>query len=101
LVGLLAILARYELNEVHLECGAVLAGAILCANLVDELVVYMAPVVLGDEGRGLFHLPGLKRMAERIELELTEVRGVGRDLRLTLRPRLPTPRAPATDLITG
>jgi diaminohydroxyphosphoribosylaminopyrimidine deaminase/5-amino-6-(5-phosphoribosylamino)uracil reductase len=85
----LAILARYELNEVHLECGALLAGAMLRANLVDELVVYMAPTVLGDEARGLFHLPGLRRMAERIDLELTEARTVGRDLRLTLRPAAP------------
>ncbi|MFO7603154.1 MAG: bifunctional diaminohydroxyphosphoribosylaminopyrimidine deaminase/5-amino-6-(5-phosphoribosylamino)uracil reductase RibD [Gammaproteobacteria bacterium] len=78
-------LARRDINEVHLECGATLSGAMLQAGLIDELVIYMAPVLLGDAGRGLFHLPGLERMADRLPLEIFEQRQVGRDWRLRAR----------------
>ncbi len=84
LPAVLAELGRREINEVHLECGARLAGAALAAGLVDELVLYVAPLLLGDAARGLFHLPGLKRMSQRVELQLLELRAVGRDWRLRL-----------------
>jgi diaminohydroxyphosphoribosylaminopyrimidine deaminase/5-amino-6-(5-phosphoribosylamino)uracil reductase len=54
---------------------------------VDEIVVYMAPVVLGDAARGLFNLPPLARMCDRCEFEWRDVARIGDDLRLTLRPR--------------
>jgi diaminohydroxyphosphoribosylaminopyrimidine deaminase/5-amino-6-(5-phosphoribosylamino)uracil reductase len=76
-------LGRAEFNEVLVESGPTLNGALLRAGLVDEWIVYMAPVVLGDGGRGLFHLPELTRMADRYELALKEVRQVGRDIRMT------------------
>ncbi len=79
-------LARREINEVLIESGPILAGAALQAGLVDELILYLAPHLMGDAGVGLVHLPGLTRMAERIPLEIIEVRQVGRDLRLRLRP---------------
>jgi diaminohydroxyphosphoribosylaminopyrimidine deaminase/5-amino-6-(5-phosphoribosylamino)uracil reductase len=72
-------------NEVLIEAGPTLNGALLNAGLVDEWIIYMAPVILGDGGRGLFHLPELTTMAERFELKLTDVRQVGKDLRLTFR----------------
>jgi diaminohydroxyphosphoribosylaminopyrimidine deaminase/5-amino-6-(5-phosphoribosylamino)uracil reductase len=53
---------------------------------VDEIVVYIAPSILGDQGRGLFHLPQALAMADKKELQLLDVRQVGGDLRLTLRP---------------
>ncbi len=84
--GVMAELARRQVNEVHLECGATLAGAVLRAGLLDELVVYMAPLLLGDDARGLFHLPGLERMAQRIALDIIDIRAVGRDWRITARP---------------
>ena len=87
LSALMTELAAREINEVHLECGARLAGAFLVADLIDELVVYMAPVLLGDGARGLFHLPGLDRMAERVHLELCDLQRIGDDWRMTLRPR--------------
>ena len=62
-----------------------LAGALLQAGLLDELVVYMAPVLLGDKARGLFELPELRRMSERTALEVVETQAVGRDWRPTLR----------------
>lgn len=76
-------LGRAEFNEVLIEAGPTLNGALLRESLVDEWIVYMAPVVLGDGGRGLFHLPELTRMADRYELALKEVRQVGRDVRMT------------------
>jgi diaminohydroxyphosphoribosylaminopyrimidine deaminase/5-amino-6-(5-phosphoribosylamino)uracil reductase len=69
------------------ECGSTLAGALLQARLVDELVIYLAPLLLGDKARGLFALPELTRMSGRTELEIVETRAVGRDWRLILRPR--------------
>lgn len=75
-------LGRSEFNEILVEAGAVLNGALLQAGLVDEWIVYLAPVVLGNGGRGLFHLPGLTRMAERHELRLGEARQVGRDVKM-------------------
>jgi diaminohydroxyphosphoribosylaminopyrimidine deaminase/5-amino-6-(5-phosphoribosylamino)uracil reductase len=73
------------INELHLEAGAVLSGALLAEGLVDELVVYMAPHVMGDAGRGLFTLPGLERMSQRIGLVIQDVRAVGAELRMTAR----------------
>ena len=78
-------LGHRQFNEILVETGPTLNGALLRENLVDEWIVYVAPVVLGDRARGLFHLPDLTRMAERFELTIAEVRQVGSDLRLTLR----------------
>jgi diaminohydroxyphosphoribosylaminopyrimidine deaminase/5-amino-6-(5-phosphoribosylamino)uracil reductase len=86
--AVLEALAEREINEVHVEAGATLAGALMTEGLVDELVLYTAPVLLGDTARPMLHLPGIERMHERIELELTEVTPIGEDLRLTARPRL-------------
>ncbi len=82
-------LAHRELNEIHTECGATLAGALLHAGLVDELVLYVAPILLGDAARGLFRLPALARMAERVALEIDDIRAVGCDWRITACPRNP------------
>ena len=79
------LLGQLEFNEVMVETGAILNGSLLEEGLVDEWIVYLAPCILGDRGRGLFHLPGLERMAERFELRLVESRQVGQDLRLVLR----------------
>jgi diaminohydroxyphosphoribosylaminopyrimidine deaminase/5-amino-6-(5-phosphoribosylamino)uracil reductase len=79
-------LARRECNEIQVECGPILAGALLQAGLMDELVIYLAPLVLGDRARGLFQLPELIKMQERQELEILEMRAVGRDWRISLRP---------------
>ena len=81
--SVLQYLARLEVNEVHLEAGARLSGAMLEAGLVDELVIYMAPHLMGDAARGLFHLPGLDRVAQRIRLEVRDIRAVGGDWRIT------------------
>ena len=79
-------LARRQINEVHLECGATLAGAMLQAGLLDELIIYMAPLLLGDSARGLFHLPDIQHMHERISLTIIDIRPIGQDWRITARP---------------
>jgi diaminohydroxyphosphoribosylaminopyrimidine deaminase / 5-amino-6-(5-phosphoribosylamino)uracil reductase len=82
----LRLLAGQQVNEVVLECGATLAGAMLEQGLIDELIVYLAPHIMGDGARGLFHLPVLQRMADRHELQIDDVRQIGRDIRITARP---------------
>jgi diaminohydroxyphosphoribosylaminopyrimidine deaminase/5-amino-6-(5-phosphoribosylamino)uracil reductase len=82
------LLAQQHINSVWVEAGATLNGALLDSGLVDEWLIYMAPCVLGDEGRGLFHLPHLKRLSERTTLQLHGVQPIGPDLRLIYQPLL-------------
>ena len=79
-------LAELNVNEVLLETGATLSGAMLEAKLIDELVIYMAPLLMGNDARGLYRLPHLQHMADRIELDIQDVRAVGKDLRITATP---------------
>jgi diaminohydroxyphosphoribosylaminopyrimidine deaminase/5-amino-6-(5-phosphoribosylamino)uracil reductase len=82
LPALLDELARREVNEILVEAGATLSGALVAERLADELVLYYAPHLLGDSARGLFALPPLAALADRIELEIRDVRAVGRDWRI-------------------
>lgn len=82
------LLAELQINTVLIEAGATLNGALLDSGLVDEWLIYMAPCILGDEGRGLFHLPGLRTMADKKQLKLLETRQVGPDLRLMFNSRI-------------
>ncbi len=79
-------LAEREINEVHVEAGSVLCGALLEAGLIDEIIIYMAPHIMGDDAKGLFHLPGLKEMKQRIDLEIKDIRPIGKDWRITVIP---------------
>jgi diaminohydroxyphosphoribosylaminopyrimidine deaminase/5-amino-6-(5-phosphoribosylamino)uracil reductase len=79
-------LGELEFNEILVEAGPVLNGALLDAGLIDELVVYMASHVLGADARGMFAIPELTDMSHRIRFELVELRRVGADCRLTFRP---------------
>jgi diaminohydroxyphosphoribosylaminopyrimidine deaminase/5-amino-6-(5-phosphoribosylamino)uracil reductase len=81
-------LASQEINEVLLEAGPTLSGSALAAGLVDELVIYLAPHLMGSDARGLFNLPGLERMRDRINLDITDLRSVGSDIRITAKPKL-------------
>jgi diaminohydroxyphosphoribosylaminopyrimidine deaminase/5-amino-6-(5-phosphoribosylamino)uracil reductase len=84
---ILSELAHRECNELHVECGPTLAGAWLQAGLVDELILYLAPLLLGDKARPLFALPALAHLQDRYELNILDLRAVGTDWRLTLQPR--------------
>jgi diaminohydroxyphosphoribosylaminopyrimidine deaminase/5-amino-6-(5-phosphoribosylamino)uracil reductase len=79
-------LAEREINDVMVEAGSKLNGALVQAGLVDELVIYMAPKLLGDSAQGLFHLPALQKMSQNIALNITDIRAVGSDWRITASP---------------
>lgn len=81
----LAELGRRQCNEVLLETGAHLAGAMLSENLLDELIVFMAPILMGSSARPLFDLP-LQSMADKHRLEISDIRAVGDDWKITARP---------------
>lgn len=86
-IGLRAMLqdlAATGINEVHGECGAQLAGALLREGLADEIVLYLAPQLLGSAARGGFDLGELTSMEQRQDCRLKDIRQVGDDLRLTL-----------------
>jgi diaminohydroxyphosphoribosylaminopyrimidine deaminase/5-amino-6-(5-phosphoribosylamino)uracil reductase len=78
-------LARRALNEIHVEAGVKLNGSLVAAGVVDELVVYLAPSLLGDGGSGMFNLPSIARLAQRRPLRLVDVRQVGADIRVVAR----------------
>ena len=84
LQAVMQFLSQQQINELLVEAGSVLNGSLLMEDLVDEWLIYMAPCVLGDQGRGLFSLPGLKAMTDKINLTLRDVRQFGPDLKLTL-----------------
>lgn len=79
-------LARRDVNEVHVEAGPILCGALLAAGLADELLVYVAPILLGHTARPMLNLPPLDDMASRWRLHTVDRRQVGDDMRLQLRP---------------
>lgn len=87
LVSLMTTLAGREINEVLVEAGATLAGALLEAAVVDEIVLYTAPLLLGDRARGLFHLPQVRRLSHGLALDIVDVRAIGDDWRTTARLR--------------
>nr|WP_167252734.1 bifunctional diaminohydroxyphosphoribosylaminopyrimidine deaminase/5-amino-6-(5-phosphoribosylamino)uracil reductase RibD [Dyella sp. SG562] len=82
----LALLAARGCNEVHVEAGPTLCGALFAAGLADELLLYVAPMLLGDSARPLLHLPTLQDMGARWNLRVQDQRMLGQDLRLRLRP---------------
>ena len=78
-------LARRGVNEVHVEAGHKLNGSLLATGLVDELVIYLAPSLIGDAARGMFELPELTDLAGRRELSIKDLRQVGPDIRVIAR----------------
>ena len=83
--AVLRVLAARGMNEVQVEAGPTLCGALFTAGLVDELLLYVAPTVLGDVARPLLALPSLSDMASRWKLHTVDRRQVGDDMRLLLR----------------
>ena len=76
----------YLCNDILVEAGSVVCGKLLENRLVDEIILYLAPVVMGSAARGLFDIPGLDSMAQRIHMTVQDVRPVGKDWRFTLQP---------------
>ena len=90
-VSLLSVLESLaeldECNEVLVEAGATLSGSFIEAGLVDELIVYIAPKLLGSDGRPLLGMSGLNELSDAIEFKVESVEQVGADIKVTLRPR--------------
>lgn len=78
-------LGTRRLNTVLVETGAKFNGSLIAAGVVDEIVAYIAPSLLGDDARGLFALPALASLDDKIRLSFTDVRQIGPDLRITAR----------------
>ena len=87
LKSLLAALAQREINELMVEAGQGLNGALQELGLIDEYLFYYAPVLMGSEARGMFAMPALTEMSQRSELEILDLRAIGDDMRLRARPR--------------
>jgi diaminohydroxyphosphoribosylaminopyrimidine deaminase/5-amino-6-(5-phosphoribosylamino)uracil reductase len=87
LKALMQELGRREMNEVHVEAGYKLNGSLLREGLVDELLIYLAPNILGDAARGMFDLPELTDLSGRLELEVRDLSCVGSDIRAIARPK--------------
>ena len=82
----LTVLGQLAINEVLVEVGAQFSGALMAAGVVDELIVYLAPILLGDDARGLAQLPGLQALAAAPRFQFIDIAQVGDDLRLRLQP---------------
>ncbi|MGB1293311.1 MAG: bifunctional diaminohydroxyphosphoribosylaminopyrimidine deaminase/5-amino-6-(5-phosphoribosylamino)uracil reductase RibD, partial [Pseudoalteromonas sp.] len=82
---LLAYLAKQGLNDILIESGAQLAGAFISENLVDELILYQAPKLIGSDGKGLVNMPSIVQLSAAKAFEFTDVRMVGKDMRITAK----------------
>jgi diaminohydroxyphosphoribosylaminopyrimidine deaminase / 5-amino-6-(5-phosphoribosylamino)uracil reductase len=82
---LLRELARREVNEVHVEAGFRLNGSLVREGFVDELLVYLAPSIIGDKAQGMFELPEITELAGRRQLVVSELRAIGPDIRVMAR----------------
>jgi diaminohydroxyphosphoribosylaminopyrimidine deaminase/5-amino-6-(5-phosphoribosylamino)uracil reductase len=78
-------LADFEINEVLVEAGWRLNGALINAGLVDELVIYLAPYLIGDAARGMLKLPELSNLEAKRALTIEDMRRLGPDIRLTVQ----------------
>jgi diaminohydroxyphosphoribosylaminopyrimidine deaminase/5-amino-6-(5-phosphoribosylamino)uracil reductase len=79
-------LAALEINDVLVEAGRELSGSLMAAGLVDELVLYQAPIIMGSETRGMFATSGWRDLSDKVELHICDMRKIGADMRITARP---------------
>ena len=86
LAALLAAVARRGVNEVHAEAGFKLNGSLLREGLVDEVLLYLAPCLIGHAASGLFNLPELTALDGKRRLQIRDLRQVGEDIRVLARP---------------
>ena len=85
LAEIMTTLAQLECNEVLIEAGSRLSGALIAAGLVDELVMYLAPSLLGHHARDMFQLPEFTRLDQKVAMRITDLRMIGQDIRLLAR----------------
>jgi len=84
LPALMQELGRREINEVHVEAGAKLNGSLVREGCVDELLVYLAPSLIGD-AQGMFALPALQQLDQQYRMRFHEVKQTGEDIRILAR----------------
>ena len=84
---MLAELGRRGINELHIEAGTRLNGSLLAEGCVDELLLYMAPRLIGDAGLGMFDLRGMTELSQTPMLDLREITRIGEDVRIIARIR--------------
>ncbi len=84
---LLSHLASQQINEVLCEAGEGLNGALLAQGLIDELLIYYAPKLMGSVAKGLFALPELTQMNQAIDLHILDIRQIGADIRIRAKPK--------------
>lgn len=87
LADLMGDLAQREVNELLVEAGPTLSGAMMRAGLVDEVLLYLSPRFLGSEGRGMFDLPGVEHLGECATHQVLDIRQFGEDLRILVSAR--------------
>ncbi len=85
LAAVARLLAERGFNEVTVETGAKLSGSLIAAGVVDEIVLYFAPLLLGESAQGLFALPVFTNLAQGLRPRIVDLRSVGEELRLTAR----------------
>ncbi len=85
--ALLYELGKRQINELLIEAGATLCGTFMQKKLIDEIIVYMAPILMGDAASGLLNLPGMLSMKQKISVDITDMRAVGKDWRMTINPK--------------
>ena len=85
LAAVVRMIAERDLADVTVETGSRLNGSLLAAGLVDEIVLYLAPMLLGDAAQGLFALPEMQSLDAAIRTRIVDVRQVGTDIRITAR----------------
>jgi len=86
LAALLQELSRRQINEVQVEAGSKLCGALLQQGLIDEIMIYQAPILLGGGAVSPFSAPQLDKMDDRVHLEWIDSRRIGNDMRFRLKP---------------
>ena len=87
LTAVLAYLGEHQVNDLLVESGGTLAASFIKAGLVDELIVYQSPDIMGASARAMFNLPEILKMSEKIRFEYQDLRKIGRDLKFVLIPR--------------
>lgn len=89
LPALLELLGQRGINELHVEAGQGLNGALLADQLVDEWLLYLAPMLIGNHAQGLLAMPELTSLQDAARLQIQDVRSIGNDLRILARPHAP------------
>jgi diaminohydroxyphosphoribosylaminopyrimidine deaminase/5-amino-6-(5-phosphoribosylamino)uracil reductase len=82
-------LAQQGFNEVHVEAGSTLCGALIQQHLVDEIIIYVAANFMGSDARGLLDFTGVDKMQDKLELNIQDIRAVGNDWRISVTAKKP------------